>query len=126
MKPIQLCHQCGESFQPKRSTARFCSARCRKAAQRERSTGPAQGDPYLMKCTICQVEFLATRADARFCCSTCRTYAHRQREDAYKPWKRITQPPAPALWREGEGLERVREAKAAGRVWDRRSWAREW
>ena len=32
-KPIK-CAECGERFTPKRSTARFCSARCRVAAHR--------------------------------------------------------------------------------------------
>ena len=35
-KPIR-CEACGERFAPQRSTARFCSARCRVAAHRELS-----------------------------------------------------------------------------------------
>jgi hypothetical protein len=31
---IESCSHCGEVFSPKRSTARFCSARCRVAAHR--------------------------------------------------------------------------------------------
>ena len=119
MIPIP-CAQCGESFLPKRTTARYCSAKCRQAAHRQRNRSPAQGDPYLLSCQVCAVEFLASRADAKFCSAACRTHARRQRQGQEAP------PPAPALWREGEKARQVKEAKEAGRVWDRRSWAREW
>ena len=33
------CSACGLQLRPKRSTARFCSSRCRKAAQRARNRG---------------------------------------------------------------------------------------
>jgi len=33
------CHACGSQFRPQRSTARFCSPRCRKATQRARARG---------------------------------------------------------------------------------------
>src|SRR5215813_14296361 len=33
------CAACGVQFRPRRSTARFCKARCRKAAQRVRDRG---------------------------------------------------------------------------------------
>ena len=33
------CHACGSQFKPQRSTARFCSSRCRKATQRARDRG---------------------------------------------------------------------------------------
>jgi hypothetical protein len=33
------CPACGLQFQPQRSTARFCSPRCRKATQRARDRG---------------------------------------------------------------------------------------
>jgi hypothetical protein len=33
------CHACGSQFRPQRSTARFCSPRCRKATQRARDRG---------------------------------------------------------------------------------------
>ena len=33
------CLACGSQFRPKRSTARFCSPRCRVAAQRTRNRG---------------------------------------------------------------------------------------
>ena len=33
-KPEQPCAHCGEMFTPKRSTARFCSTKCRVAAHR--------------------------------------------------------------------------------------------
>ena len=32
------CQHCGQRFQPKRSNARFCSARCRVASHRQRQT----------------------------------------------------------------------------------------
>jgi hypothetical protein len=33
------CPACGSQFRPQRSTARFCSPRCRKATQRARDRG---------------------------------------------------------------------------------------
>jgi hypothetical protein len=33
------CSACGLQFKPQRSTARFCSSRCRKATQRARDRG---------------------------------------------------------------------------------------
>jgi hypothetical protein len=33
------CSACGSQFRPQRSTARFCSSRCRKATQRARDRG---------------------------------------------------------------------------------------
>ena len=33
------CHACGSQFRPQRSTARFCSPRCRKATQRASDRG---------------------------------------------------------------------------------------
>ena len=35
--PSRLCSHCGSQFRPQRSTARFCSPRCRVAAQRARN-----------------------------------------------------------------------------------------
>jgi hypothetical protein len=37
---IRRCDQCGTSFVPRREHARFCSARCRVAWNRQNSTGP--------------------------------------------------------------------------------------
>ena len=119
MNPIPCAH-CGESFMPKRSSAKYCSASCRQAARRQRNAGPARSWPYLLTCKICQVEYLATRSDSVYCSASCRQHARRQRQGQEGPT------PAPALWREGEGLERVREAKATKRMWDRRQWSSKW
>ena len=117
----QPCARCGQTFLATRSTARYCSAACRQAAHRARhNSRPEKGDPYLLTCAICAVEFLASRADAKFCSPTCRTHARRQRQGQEAPT------PAPALWREGPKARQVKEAKDAGRVWDRRSWTVEW
>ncbi len=35
------CEVCGESFQPKRKTARYCSTRCRVAHHRARCSQPS-------------------------------------------------------------------------------------
>ena len=39
--PLQSCAHCGTSFEPKRSTARYCSTRCRVAAHRAQSADSA-------------------------------------------------------------------------------------
>lgn len=36
---VDICRCCGSQFRPQRSTARFCSPRCRVAAQRARDRG---------------------------------------------------------------------------------------
>jgi hypothetical protein len=41
------CEQCGESFAPRREHARFCSARCRVAWNREHAGDPAAGENAL-------------------------------------------------------------------------------
>ena len=40
---IRDCEQCGTSFVPRREHARFCSARCRAAWNREHMGDPAAG-----------------------------------------------------------------------------------
>src|SRR5215469_10235364 len=40
MRGIRLCEQCGAAFSPRREHARFCSARCRVAWNRENVSGP--------------------------------------------------------------------------------------
>jgi hypothetical protein len=45
---IRDCEQCGTSFVPRREHARFCSARCRAAWNREHTGGPAAGASALV------------------------------------------------------------------------------
>jgi hypothetical protein len=45
---IRDCEQCGTSFVPRREHARFCSARCRAAWNREHVGGPAAGASVLV------------------------------------------------------------------------------
>ena len=40
MADIRNCEQCGTSFAPRREHARFCSARCRVAWNRQHASGP--------------------------------------------------------------------------------------
>src|SRR5262249_43417807 len=42
------CEQCGSRFEPRREHARFCSADCRDAWNREHSTDPAGGASALL------------------------------------------------------------------------------
>jgi len=39
------CQQCGQGFRPVRASATFCSAKCRAAANREKSTGKSVLEP---------------------------------------------------------------------------------
>jgi hypothetical protein len=48
MADIRDCEQCGTSFVPRREHARFCSARCRAAWNREHVGGPAAGASVLV------------------------------------------------------------------------------
>jgi hypothetical protein len=45
---IRACEQCGTSFVPRREHARFCSARCRAAWNREHMGDPAAGASALV------------------------------------------------------------------------------
>jgi hypothetical protein len=47
MASIRNCEQCGESFAPRREHARFCSARCRVAWNREHAGDAAAGENAL-------------------------------------------------------------------------------
>jgi hypothetical protein len=48
MTDIRDCQQCGTSFVPRREHARFCSARCRAAWNREHMGDPAAGASALV------------------------------------------------------------------------------
>jgi hypothetical protein len=48
MADIRNCEQCGSSFVPRREHARFCSARCRAAWNREHMSDPAAGASALV------------------------------------------------------------------------------
>jgi hypothetical protein len=48
MADIRNCEQCGSSFVPRREHARFCSARCRAAWNREHTSDPAAGASALV------------------------------------------------------------------------------
>src|SRR5689334_17923635 len=41
MADVRSCEQCGTSFEPRREHARFCSARCRRAWNRDKLGDPA-------------------------------------------------------------------------------------
>jgi hypothetical protein len=47
MEGSRLCAQCGALFEPRREHARFCSASCRIAWNREHASGPLPGDAAL-------------------------------------------------------------------------------
>jgi hypothetical protein len=47
MGSIRNCEQCGASFAPRREHARFCSARCRVAWNREHAGDPSAGENAL-------------------------------------------------------------------------------
>jgi hypothetical protein len=48
MADIWDCEQCGTSFVPRREHARFCTARCRAAWNREHISDPAAGASALL------------------------------------------------------------------------------
>jgi hypothetical protein len=47
MEGSRHCGQCGAVFEPRREHARFCSAACRMAWNREHTSGPLPGDTAL-------------------------------------------------------------------------------
>jgi hypothetical protein len=47
MADTRDCEQCGTGFEPRREHARFCSAQCRVAWNRERADGAVTGDAAL-------------------------------------------------------------------------------
>src|SRR4051812_43847985 len=47
MAESRRCGQCGMAFEPRREHARFCSAACRVAWNREHTGGPGPGDTAL-------------------------------------------------------------------------------
>jgi hypothetical protein len=90
-----FCASCGASFTPWRSSARFCSTRCRTAAHRSstaacnattarrkarsaiKSTPGIVATPRLSVTRSCGASFTPLRSSARFCSTRCRTAAHR-------------------------------------------------
>ena len=72
---MATCAQCGVDFQPERATAIYCSARCRVAAHRAKSSTP----PLVTVCVVCGEEFQPRRAGAIYCSRGCQGRAYRRR-----------------------------------------------
>ena len=75
-----ICEQCGKSFEAKRSTARFCSSKCRLRSHR--------GTVEMKTCLICGNEF-PTDGKREYCCDECSEVSRRinQTHNNYKRYE---------------------------------------
>ena len=79
------CAQCGQTFVAKRSTARFCSTRCRMAAHRIAHKAKDPAPALVTVCVVCGREFQPKRAGAKYCSKACNQKMYRRR---YNEWKK--------------------------------------
>lgn len=87
--PDEICGFCGRSFEAGRITQKYCSARCRKRAQRRFENGVRdeihRRQRAALTCRRCGVPIAgAKRRDQKWCSATCRSraWAERQRREA--------------------------------------------
>ena len=66
-----ICEQCGNVFEAKRSTARFCSAKCRVAFNRA-----AKKHIVKIVCIVCGNEFVQGHGHQQYCSQECSETAH--------------------------------------------------
>lgn len=79
------CPVCGADMEHKRSTAIYCSARCRSAAT-HRLVAEARAEARQGKtCATCGVGFVAGRIDQLYCSKSCMDKAGRARRMAARP-----------------------------------------
>ncbi len=73
---IKICVQCGETFEAKRSDAKYCSKKCRQVF----STRKIRGTKNVKICLICGTEF-STNGKRQYCSEQCSEIAHRINTD---------------------------------------------
>lgn len=80
------CKGCRQAFTPRKADQKYCSARCRQKAYRERLRPKAKsnGEPFLYPtiCLYCHGTFWAKRERAVYCSTSCRTLSHRRLKEA--------------------------------------------
>ena len=64
------CGFCGKEFQPKRTTAQYCSPQCKKKQQYEPRKVPM---PSVRQCKRCKNEFEPTNPKQVYCSAQCKT-----------------------------------------------------
>ena len=65
-----ICPICGKEFTKESNAQKYCSAKCRRAANRK----PKVMELKKFKCNWCGTEFLAERRK-KYCCKACCLYA---------------------------------------------------
>ena len=83
-KYLALGDECGDSYFASSAISRFCSARCRVAANRAKKPKTA----HTIHCGQCGATFEAKRKDARFCSPRCRVAASREHLNEQKRKRR--------------------------------------
>ena len=79
-----ICEHCGKSFEAKRSTARFCGAKCRVAFNRA-----AKKQVVKKICIVCGNEFIQKHGNQLYCSDECSEIAERVNRDHghFKRWE---------------------------------------
>jgi hypothetical protein len=115
------CAGCGSQFRPERSTARFCSPRCRKSAQRARDRGIPLGVPAT-RTGEAQDAFLSvtapvgTRAKTTKCHAEAQTSKARSAHCGRSEMARHVSGPAAGRLALRHGQSDAREGRARGIV----------
>jgi predicted nucleic acid-binding Zn ribbon protein len=80
----KICEQCGESFEAKRSTARFCQTKCRVAFNRA-----AKKIVVKKICIVCGNEFIQKHGNQEYCSDECSETARiiTQTHNNFKRWE---------------------------------------
>ena len=71
MKRKLICPRCGKEFETESNAQKYCSAKCRRAANRKPK--PKKVEKY--KCNWCGKEFLSARRK-KYCRKECMLYAN--------------------------------------------------
>ena len=83
------CKGCRQAFTPRKADQKYCSARCRQKAYRQRlerlrPKAKSNGEPFLYptNCLYCRGTFWAKRERAVYCSTSCRTLSHHRLKEA--------------------------------------------
>ena len=79
-----ICAVCGTSFTASRLSARYCSTKCKKKAERNRAKKDGQRTvtkaQAVTSCAHCGQVFVFRSPRARYCQNSCRQSAYRERK----------------------------------------------